>query len=238
MRIASITFLLMLCASCSRTTTTVTEVPLSSGDTVILKVRSTPGFLDPSIKRTYSVRWANGKKEELPFLLHIYPDESLQATEENGTVFLTTARGAAVRKGSKKEPSSPWHVWSIEPSDALYSFLESYAHSQGNKSVSFTTYTCSKRLAPGIVHGAEIETNKTIRFDQTNFFLSPTGHTGWWLPHRVKSVDFTSWHVVYESQEDIPSMPKYLVFTGSTDLKQFVFNNEMTERMLQQSTGE
>ncbi|MCD4780940.1 MAG: hypothetical protein K8S27_10390 [Candidatus Omnitrophica bacterium] len=224
-----IAMFILACASCSRTKTTVTEIPLPSGDIVTLKVRSTPGFLDPSIKRTYFVRWANGKKEDLPFLMHIYPDKSLRATVENGIVFLTTARGAAVRKGNKKESSSPWHVWSIEPSDSLYSFLESYAQSYENKSVSFTTYTCSKRLAPGIVHGTEIETNKTIRFDQTDFFLSPTRHTGWRLPHQVKSVDFTSRDVVYESEQNIPSMPKHLVFTGSSDLKQFVFNKEKTK---------
>ncbi len=201
---------------------------------MVLEVRMTPGLTDPTIKREYSMVWRGGQKEKLPFLLRICPDETHRTEEKNGNVYLITTRGLAVRRGSKTRAQSPWQIWGIQPSDELYSFMQSYAESKGAEAISRTAYTCAKRLAPGIVHGTEVETNSTNRFVGTRFAISPTRHPGWWLPHRVESVDFTSYDVVYRSKEGIQSMPEYLVFTGASDLKHFAFNQTKTEKILQQ----
>lgn len=233
-----IAILVLACASCSKTKTTVTEILLPSGDTVVLKVRATPGFLDPSIERTYFVHWAKGKKEKLPFLLHLYPDKSLRAAETNDAVFLTTDHGAVVRSGTKTKVLSDWYIWTIQPSDELYQYLESFAESTGNQNVGFTTYTCPQRTGPMTVHATAIETNKTIRFQDTDYFFSPTRHTGWWLPHRLESIDFNEQVLTFHSPASIPSMPEYLVFVGHRGRHFLEFSPERTTKKLQQEPGE
>ena len=207
MRVRCLLIFILLCASCSNYNTKIHEIPLASGDKLLIKHESAPGWVDPYNKITPYILWDNGKKEELPFFLHDllpgyyldYPPNCMKVTEKNGLIFLVTDYGAVVRKGTKDDIESHWNwrIWSLNLSykyqDEHRKFIESYAQSKGKQST-------------GIPFGT----------------------------YRIESIDYESKDFIYKTKDYNPNILQYLVFTGTDDLH-FQFNKAKTDEILKKS---
>jgi hypothetical protein len=190
-------------------------------------MRSVTGWGEVSAHYSYFIRWANGRKEELPSdmrnISHFLPMESVRVAETSDAVFLLAECGLVARKGPKSTPLGEWYVWQIEPSDDLFAYMLSLAQATSPKDISIDTYDSEPK--PG----------RLIRYRGTSYFLAETFDRRCWLPYRLASVDTVSHETVFKIAQAVPAMPDTLVFRGSVDLARFSFGRQRSEAALREA---
>ena len=208
---------LALGASCSHKSTFQYQTP--TGETIILKQTSTPGFLDPSITRELFIQWTSGKKEHLPTVWFLHEGHHPRVVQTNNLVWIISERGLLARKGLPHTIDGEWHQWEIRPTDDLFHFLYEYASEHHFSGVTTSTYTQSLRTGPLTVHESAMETNMTLHYAASprDYFISQTDKQGFWLPPHRTQVDFESHRITVSFFSPPEAMPTSLVFTASNN---------------------
>jgi len=221
--------ILMFGSSCSRSTTFHHQTP--TGETIILKQTSTPGFLDPTIKRQHFVKWNSGKKERLPNVWFLHEGHFPRIVQTNDHVWIISERGLLVRKGSPKKSGGEWHQWEIRPDEKLFAFLFDYASDHHFSGVTTSSYTQSLRTGPLTVHATAIETNSTLHYAASPraYFISQTDKQGVWLPQHTTTVNFTTGDILVEFKNPPESLPPRLVFSANEDELSWIFDAGKTK---------
>ena len=200
-------------ASCSHKSTFQYQTP--TGETIILKQTSTPGFLDPSITREFFIQWTSGKKERLPTVWFLHEGHHPRVVQTNDLVWIISDRGLLARKGTPRNIGGEWHQWEVRPSDELFQFLFEYASAHQFIGVTTSSYTQSLRTGPLTVHESAMETNMTLHYAASprDYFISQTDKQGFWLPPHRTQVDFDSHRITVSFSSPPEAMPTSLVFT-------------------------
>jgi len=212
--------------------------PIPGGHAIVVTQTMSPGLTDPSIKRTLSVQWAAGRKEQLPATYSPIEGAPLDVQEILGGVYLSAGRALFYRPGTIVSPVGSWSLWEITPSIELNAYLRQYSADHGDTGVTLTAFADTKRIGPFEVDPSVTVTNEEIRYDGTRYFISPNRNRGWWLPHLITSIDTGTLDIVMRSSESITAMPSVLVFS-STNAPGIAgaFNETETKRLLQQEAG-
>lgn len=210
--------LLLVLTGCNwRTKTTKTVYPMTGGHEFIITQTMSPGFLDPSIQRRISIRWATGTTETLPTTYNPTGEYVKDVLTIGTTLYVPAGRSLFYRPGTIESPAGHWSIWEISPSMALYGYLRQYAKEHGDTGITPTPYTDMKRVDPYEVDPSVVVTNEELHYDNTRYFISPNRNRGWWLPHLITSIETGSLQIVMTSSESIPSMPQRLVFSPTNN---------------------
>ena len=223
-----------LLSGCSGSSTSYFRHQVPSGETIVLKQTSTPGFLDPTIKRQFFIEWPQGRKESLPTVWFLHEGHNPRVVHTNDQVWIISERGLMVRAGTSRIIEGQWAVWEIRPSDDLFNFLFDYASARGFAGVTTSTYTHALRTSPITVHATAIETNSTLHYAASprEYFISPTVDRGYWLPQHKTDVDFSTHVITVTFLTTITAMPRRLVFTPTQQgAREWRFDREATERL-------
>ena len=206
---------------CSRTHRT--SIPVGNGATLVMKHTFTPGLLDPSVTSGYTIMWRSGRRESLPQYAPFYDAKTARLEISNTGVWLIGEWGFAMRQGTPNTFFGRWFTWNVvPPSDELFDYMDHAANRIGNVGVRRKSYTIPKRLGRGIVSGVEEETLTTLIYDAKSsdgigYFISPTGHTGYWLPHRIHRIDHDQGVIYCRSTHSLAAIPAELVFSPDPD---------------------
>ncbi len=199
------------------TTKTMSTTPLIGGHEFIVKQTMTPGFLDPSISRRLSIRWASGRTEDLPTTFEAAEQYVANVLVAGGYVFIPAGRTLFYRPGTVTSAQGPWRMWEITSSQALNAFLRKYAKEHGDAGVTITSHADELHIEQSpsvvIVYPSIMVTNEDIRYKTGRYVSSALRNRGLYLPHLIESVDSATLKIVMKSNEAITSMPRYLVFS-------------------------
>lgn len=207
--------ILQICATKTSTSTT----PLVGGHKFIVKQTMTPGFLDPSIKRKLSIRWASGRTEKLPTTFNDAERYATNVLVAGGYVLIPAGRSLFYRPGTISSADGPWRMWKISSSQSLHAFLRQYAKENGDVGVTITSQADDLHLEQSpsvvVVDPSVTVTNEHIRYNTGGYFSSALRNREFYTPHLIESVDFATLKIVMKSNKSITSMPEYLVFSST-----------------------
>ena len=197
----------------------MSTTPMTGGHEFIVNQTMTPGFLDPSIKRMLSVRWASGGTEGLPTTFNGVEHHATNVLEAGGYVLIPAGRSLFYRPGTVASVQGPWRIWEITPTPSLHAYLRQYAKEHGDAGVTITSHIDDLHIEQGpaviIVDSSVIVTNEDIRYNTGRYFSSAIRNRGFYTPHLIESVDPVTLKIVMKSNEAITSMPKHLLFSAT-----------------------
>lgn len=222
----------------TKRSTTISQ--MSGGHQFIVNQAMIPGFLDPTIKRSLSIRWTSGRTEDLPTTFNDAERYAKNVVEAGGYVLIPAGRSLFHRPGTISSARGSWRLWEISSSQSLHAFLRKYAKANADAGVTITPYIEERRIEHGpsiiVVDSSIMVTNEDIRYDTVRYFASAVRNRGFYTPHLITSVDTETFMIVMTSIEAITSMPRYLVFsaTNAPNLTWVFSESETKAQELQQ----